>query len=409
LIVERRELVARLGLRLIPGLGNVLYRRLLLRFGAAERVLSASTAELRSVDKVSQNLAGHIRDRRFSRDPEEELAALETMGGHLLFFDQEEYPPNLRYVHHPPVMLYALGRLEASDRNAVAIVGSRFATRAGLDHARRLGRDLAAAGVTVVSGLARGVDAAAHRGALAAGGRTVGVLGCGLDVDYPPENRELKARLAAAGAVVTEYPLGYPPDARHFPVRNRIIAGMSLGLVVVEAGDRSGALISARLALEEGREVFAVPGDPTSTRSRGPQRLIDQGAKAVLEAEQILDELAPVLAGLQRQLPGIKEMGWELPPAIGSAKPEAPQARPAPVRARPKAAGKSRPIGEKQEGPAEIILGLLGKKPVHIDLLVRKSGLGVSEVAVTLLNLELSGRVLQKPGKFFMRPKEDHV
>ncbi len=407
--MERRELVARLGLRLIPGLGNVLYRRLLQRFGAAERVLSASTGELRSVKKLSANLAGHIHEQKYSRDPEEELAALEKMGGRLLFFDQEEYPRNLRFVHHPPMMLYVLGRLEASDQNAVAIVGARFATRTGLDHARRLARDLAAAGVTVVSGLARGVDAAAHRGALAAGGRTVGVLGCGLDVDYPPENRDLKKRLASAGAVLSEYPLGYPPDARHFPVRNRIIAGMSLGLVVVEAGDRSGALISARLALEEGREVFAVPGDPASTRSRGPQRLIDQGATAVLEAEQILDELSPVLAGLQRPLPGIKETGWDLPAPIGSTEYKPPRAEPAPAEARTGVAKQSRPTGNDQGGSSEIILGLLGRKPVHIDQLVRRSGLGVSEVAVTLLNLELAGRVVQTPGKFFTRPKEDHV
>jgi DNA processing protein len=408
--LERRELVARLGLRLIPQLGNVLYRRLLQRFGSALRVLDASTAELMAVKRMSATLAGHIRDRRYPRDPEAELAALEEMGGRLLFFDQEEYPASLRHIHRPPVMLFVLGRLEAGDTNAVAIVGSRFATRAGLDHARRLGHDLAAAGVTVVSGLARGVDAAAHRGALAAGGRTVGVLGCGLDVEYPPENRDLKARLAASGAVVSEYPLGYPPDARHFPVRNRIIAGMSLGLVVVEAGDRSGALISARLALEEGREVFAVPGDPASTRSRGPQRLIDQGAKAVVEAEQILDDLAPVMEGLQRRLPGIKESGWDLPPAIGAAPAESP---PAETRteppAEPEARAEDASPGGEPGGPDEIILDLLGPEPVHIDLLVRKSGLGVSQVAVTLLNLELAGRVVQTPGKFFTRPTGDHA
>jgi DNA processing protein len=407
--VDRRELVARLGLRLVPGLGNVLYRRLLQRFETAERVLSASTGELTAVEKLGSTLAAKIRDQRFTKDPEEELTALERLGGRLLFFDQKEYPRNLRFVHHPPVMLYVLGRLEEVDRQAVAIVGARFATRAGLDHARRLAHDLAAAGVTVVSGLARGVDAAAHRGALAASGRTVGVLGCGLDVDYPPENRDLKKRLVSAGAVLTEYPLGQPPDSHHFPVRNRIIAGMSLGLIVVEAGDRSGALISARLALEEGREVFAVPGDPASTRSRGPQRLIDQGAKAVVEAEQVLDELSPVMSGLQRGLPGIKETGWEPAPAIGAARTEAPRTKKAPEKTEPVVEKQSPPPQSLTDGSAEIILDLLGEEPVHIDLLVRRSGLGVSEVAVTLLNLELTGRVVQTPGKFFIRPKGNHA
>ncbi len=427
--MDRPERLDRLGLRLIDGLGNVLFRRLIERFGTAGAVFAASTAELSAVERCPANVVRRIKARAFKKDPDTELADLEASGGRLLFFDEPEYPEGLRHIHHPPVMLYVSGELLPRDRNAVAIVGSRFATRQGLDRARRLAGELAAAGVTVVSGLARGIDTAAHRGAIQAQGRTVAVLGCGLDVDYPPENRELKARIPEVGAVLTEYPLGYPPDAHHFPVRNRIIAGMCLGLVVVEAGHRSGALISARLALEEGREVFAVPGDPASTRSRGPERLLDEGAKAVLSAEDVLVELAPQMSGLQERLPGVDEVSREeerprkkvrdRPPAeppAAAAKPGKPRAKgrtggrgKKTARAkRPAAAGPPAPEGTA--GPdqrAERIFELLGEKPIHIDLLVRRSGLAAAEVAVTLLNLELAGRVVQVPGKLFV--KKEHV
>jgi len=284
-------------------------------------------------------------------------------GVRVITFLAEEYPKLLLEIPDPPPYLYVKGELRGSE-TAVAIVGSRRASTYGMHTTTRLASDLAGHGITVVSGMARGVDTAAHRGALSSGGRTIGVLGCGIDVIYPPENRRLFEEMASSGAIVSEFPLGTLPLAENFPRRNRIISGMSRGVLVVEAMEKSGSLITAQYALEQGREVFAIPGNINSGASRGTNRLIKDGAKLVEGVEDILEEL---------------------PHRIGTA--AAAGAAPAPDFAlTPKEAA---------------VYTLLAEAPRHIDDVIVKSGLTVGDVSAILLALELKGAVMQLPGKIF--------
>lgn len=272
-----------------------------------------------------------------------------------------DYPENLKTIFDPPPVLYYRGELKAEDALAVAIVGSRRATPYGRESATRLARELARAGVTVVSGLARGIDSCAHRGALAGGGRTLAVLGSGLDVIYPPENARLYAEIAENGAVISEFPLGTAPEPGHFPRRNRVISGLSRAVVVVEAARTSGSLITADCALEQGREVLAVPGPITSPMSWGTNNLIKQGAK-------LLQEVTDVLSTLGLPSPGVEE----------AAKPDL----------------------TTQE---EKVYSFFSERALHIDELVHLSGLTVQEVTAILMMLELKGLVRQLPGKMFCR------
>ncbi|MEK7269151.1 MAG: DNA-processing protein DprA, partial [Nitrospirota bacterium] len=256
--------------------------------------------------------------------------------------------------------------------NAVAIVGARRATAAGRLLTEELSRDLASAGFTIVSGLARGVDAAAHRGAIAAGGRTVAVLGCGIDRTYPPEHQSLRKQIESNGAVVAELPLGSYPHGYHFPRRNRIISGMCLGVVVTEAAVQSGSLITARLAAEQGREVFAVPGFVKAENSRGPNGLIKQGAKLVENVQDIIDELLPQLDSPFRE----------------RLKDRAPQ----PVEPQP-------PVGKEEA----TLYNMLSFEPTHIDDLITKSGLPAADVAALLLSMELKNFIRQLPGRSYLR------
>ncbi|MBI4012485.1 MAG: DNA-protecting protein DprA [Candidatus Rokubacteria bacterium] len=297
-------------------------------------------------------------------------AAAEACRARLVVLEDPEYPAPLRTVPLPPPFLVVRGSLERDDALAMAIVGSRKPTAYGLRSAERLAGDLAARGVTVVSGLARGIDTAAHRGALAAGGRTVAVLGSGLDVVYPPENRGLCRDIAAAGAVVSQFPMGTPPLPAHFPIRNRVIAGLALGTVVVEAGERSGALITARMAGELGREVYAVPGNVSSAVSEGTNGLIQDGARLVRGWEDVVAELAPV---------------WR-----DAVRPVAAPAR----------AAAAVPAGGAGGGR---LLPLLGDDPIAIDAVIEKSGLQPGEVAASLMALELQGLVRQLPGQRYVR------
>jgi DNA processing protein len=278
-------------------------------------------------------------------------------------WQDEEYPPGLKEIYDPPPVLYVLGTLSPRDLRGVAVVGSRNPTTYGRIAAEKLSFGLGKLGVTVVSGLARGVDSAAHQGVLAAGGRTVGVLGCGIDRVYPPENADLFARVAAQGAVLSEFPLSTPPDSDHFPIRNRIISGISLGVVVVEATLRSGSLITARFALEQGREVYALPGNVDSARSEGTNRLIKQGAKLVMKAEDIVEEILPQL----RQAPPPEPPKLSLPP------------------------------------DEEKILSLLGREAQHIDAVAGRSGWPIGRVSAVLLSLEIAGHVKQLPGMRFLK------
>ncbi len=285
-----------LRLSLIPGVGPRLRKALLEAFGSAGAVLAAAPSELRGVPGVGSALTRRIAVAREEIDVQAQLDLCAAHNIRILTDQDDDYPRSLREIYDPPGILFVRGQILPQDAIAMAIVGSRHATQYGLAQAERLAASLARAGMTITSGLARGIDGAAHRGALAAGGRTIAVLGSGVLNLYPPEHAELSLEIAARGAVVSEAPPESPPMAGAFPQRNRIISGLSLGVLVVEASVQSGALISARHAMEQGREVFAVPGRIDSRMSRGCHRLIRDGAKLVETPEDILEELGPLVA-----------------------------------------------------------------------------------------------------------------
>jgi DNA processing protein len=291
----------------------------------------------------------------------------------VLPISDQQYPERLRTIADPPAVLYCDSILLPEDRQAVAIVGTRRATPYGLRVTEMLARELAGLGFTIISGMARGIDAAAHRGALQAGGRTIAVLGCGLDVLYPPEHGGLRAEIAEAGAVMTEFPLGTPPLASHFPRRNRLISGLALGVVVVEAAEGSGSLITARLALEQGREVFAVPGLLDSPMSRGPHGLLKQGAKLVETVTDIVEELLPQL---------------DMPLTLALS----PEGRGKVSRPSP-----SEPLDLSSE--EQMVYALVRGEPLHMDELTEQSRLAPAAVAGALLGLELKNAVCQLPGQ----------
>jgi DNA processing protein len=363
-MTERWSWVA---LALVPPVGGSTRRyHALLEVGAPVDLFRASRRAL--AERVGDELARAVKGLDVAAVTERQERAAERHQARLITLADGDYPPALRRASLPPPFLFVRGTLTREDGLAVAIVGSRHPTPYGLQTAERLAGDLAARGVTVVSGLARGVDTATHRGALAAGGRTLAVLGSGVDVVYPPENAELAGRLMAAGALVSEFPMGTRPLAHHFPIRNRVIAGLTLGTVVVEAGERSGALITARLAAELGREVYAVPGNVSSPVSEGTNRLIQDGAKLVRSWEDVVAEWP---AEWRRAL------------------------RPAPVPAASRA-----PL---LDGPNGRLLDLLGEEPTSIDTVIAGSGLPASEVAASLMALQLMGRVRQLPGQRYVR------
>ena len=361
------RLVDWLGLRLIPGVGSVIFARLVESFGEPGRALGAPLKRLQAVRGVSPDLARVIRAKQFSSDPEKELARLEKMGARVITRQDPDYPPLLATIYAPPPLLFVRGSLAPGREQTVAVVGSRRTTPYGRRMAQELGRDLARAGVSLVSGLARGIDSIAHQAALQAGGHTVGVVGCGLDVVYPPENAGLMKRMAEQGAVVSEFPLGTKPLAANFPIRNRVISGLSRAVVVVEAGLRSGSLITARHALDQGREVFAVPGPVGNPGSAGCHQLIRQGACLLESAQDILEPGALPLFS--------------------------PPATPAPE-----------PAGLPPQG--QKLLELIGDDPVHLDVLARQSGFKAQEVTALLVNLEMAGLVQQLPGKYFVRDNQ---
>ncbi len=294
-----------------------------------------------------------------------------------------EYPALLLAVPTAPATLHVRGALVEGDTLAVAVVGSRRATAYGLSVAETLAADLAARGVTIVSGLARGIDTAAHRGALRVGGRTIAVLGSGVDVVYPPENARLAEEIAARGALVSQFAPGTPPLPHHFPTRNAVIAALSLAVVVVEAAERSGSLITARLAAELGREVLAMPGRATAPESRGANRLIQDGAALALGWED-------VVAALPERWKACLDTGGTIGAAGGSAAAREPRSGPGEPAGRPGAATRQ-------------VLSLLGEDPVEIDQVIERSGLGAGPVSAVLLDLELEGRVRQIEGKRFVR------
>lgn len=279
-----------LGLRLIPELGNRL-GQLTNVFGSAKSIWNASANELASTGKFSPQIAGKIVSQREKLDLDKELSKLADRNIEILTLMDEAYPSLLKEIYYPPPVLFVRGRLVKEHTEAVGIVGARKATLYGKNIAEELAKDLSERGITIVSGLARGVDSCAHRGSLESEGKTIAVLGCGLDVVYPPENKDLQEAIAERGSLVSEYPLGTISHPHNFPARNRIISGLSRGVVIVEAGERSGALITADFALEQGREIFAVPGSVKSYFSKGTHKLIKQGAKLVEDFHDVLEEL----------------------------------------------------------------------------------------------------------------------
>lgn len=283
---------------IVQGIGPTRVRRLLNHFGDLEQAWRAAPLDLAAAGLDRRSIENVIAART-KLDPDAELAKTEQRGVRVLTWDDEAYPKLLRPIPGAPPVIYVLGALDATDEWAVAVVGTRHATTYGREAAAELAGSLARNRITVVSGLARGIDGIAHRAALDAGGRTIAVLGCGVDVIYPPEHAHLAADIAKHGALVSDYPLGTQPEARNFPARNRIISGLSLGVLVVEGAEDSGSMITADYALEQGRDVFAVPGSIFATRSHGTNKLIQQGAKMVTSAQDILEELSLTQASQQ--------------------------------------------------------------------------------------------------------------
>jgi DNA processing protein len=359
-----------LGLRSIPGVGLVLGQRLVQRFGTAAAVFGASAQDLVAIKGITPAIAQAIVGFRAWDRLEEHLTRLTDYGAEMITQHDPRFPARLKEVPYPPLFLFVKGTLAPEDGRAVAMVGTRGPSYYGLKIARRLAGALSSRGVTVVSGLARGIDTAAHQGTLEMGGRTLAVLGCGLDVVYPPENRKLYQEIPAQGALITEFPLGTPPEARNFPIRNRIISGLAAGVVVIEAGVASGTTITVRYALDQGREVFAVPGPIDSPTSAGPHRLIQEGAKLVQDVEDILQELPA------------------LQPAPGA------RSRPAAINRVAEA-----PTGSLPEDP---LLSLLGSEPVQLEELTQASPLPIKDILSRLTLLELQGLVKELPGKCYI-------
>ncbi|MBN1847035.1 MAG: DNA-processing protein DprA [Deltaproteobacteria bacterium] len=354
-------------LYLIPGLGNIAFKNLLDRMGSPEAILKASLDELKDVEGVREEIALHIKQQRTEIDPSAELKKIKDMGVHIITYTDVDYPPLLRAIHDPPMLLYAKGLNIPTNHTFVSVVGSRNPTPYGLKTAEILSQGLARRSLGVVSGMARGIDSKAHWGCLSGKGFTIAVLGTGIDRIYPASNEKLFREITQKGLVLSEFPLGTPPKPNHFPVRNRIISGISKAVVVVEATKNSGSLITAGQALEQGREVFAVPGSIHSFKSAGCHFLIKQGARLVENADDILEELGLNYPFLQKTDSFFKDT--------------------------------ISPVNEAEK----IIYDLIGDYPIHIDQIAHQGNLETHEVSSILTRMELKGMIRQLPGKMFVR------
>ena len=362
-----------LALKFVEKVGNVGFNNLVKTFGSPRAVFDAPLASLQKIDRLTRKTARDIKNFDNWAIIEKELESADRLNVSIITSDSPLYPRLLLNIYDFPPILYVRGTLSYQDIN-VAVVGSRMASTYGRFTTERLCRELAMKGITVVSGMARGIDSAAHTGAIAGKGRTIAVLGSGIDVIYPPENRKLFEKIAENGAVITEFPFSTQPLASNFPARNRIISGLSLGVVVVEANEKSGSLITARVALEQGRDVFAVPGSIDSPGTKGTHRLIREGAKLVENTYDILEEILP-----QVNL-------------------DSPTAEPSDENPAQDNAGESEALNTDEKA----ILKLIGKKPVHIDSLAADSGYQIHDILSILMSLELGGYVEQLPGKKFV-------
>ena len=362
-----------LRLQAIDGVGDLTVGRLVRAWHSPEAVLRASRDELIG-SGCSPQLADAIRrgpDPSACKSIERELMAIERERVEVRSLLDSDYPTRLKMIADPPPLLYITGTLTEQDELALAVVGARRATAAGRAMTEEVSHDLAAAGITVVSGLARGIDAAAHQGALSAKGRTIAVLGCGIDRTYPSEHERLRRQIEERGAILSEAPMGAPPHSHHFPRRNRIISGLSLGVIVTEAAIRSGSLITARLAAEQGREVFAIPGFVKAETSRGTNALLKEGAALIERAQDVIDAILP-----------------QLEPSL--------RLRLQPHQKRNERGGQ---LGKEEQ----LVYDALSYDPLIVDDMIAITGLSVSTVMASLLSLELRQRIRQLPGQRYLR------
>ncbi len=389
-------------LNLIRGVGPKTARFLIEALGSVEKVLQASSAELKKIDGLSATIRESLVRKKLGCPLEQELELIQEYGCNTVTLYDAAYPQRLKEIDTPPLLLYIKGELKPEDDFSISLVGSRQAKDYGRRVSYQLSYQLAQRGLTVVSGFAKGVDTCAHRGALEAGGRTIAVMGNGLSLIYPAANRELAAQIEQSGALISEFPMGMKPIRDNFPRRNRIISGLTIGTVVVEASNRSGALITARHALDQGREVFAVPGEISSELSTGPHKLIDSGAKLIGNADDVLEALPQHLINHSFTATPASETdtATELPQdlAIETAKPEPPHSKtpekpePKPVTPPPDLTDEEKQVFNAIETPSS-----------HIDTIVRITQLPISKVSSTLLMLELKGVIQQLPGKQFSK------
>jgi DNA processing protein len=357
-----------IALNMLPTVGPVRLRKLLEVFKQPQQILGATRNELRKVEGIGSEVADQIAGWESIVDLAAELARVRDFGATVITQESAAYPKSLREIHAPPIVLYVWGELNERDQHAIAIIGARRTTHYGMESAKKLAYQLAYAGLTVISGLARGIDTAAHQGAIAAKGRTIAVIGSGLAKLYPPENAVLADKIRSGnGAIVSEFSMEIEPDRQTFPIRNRIIAGWSHGILVVEAGLNSGALITASQAIEQGRSVYAVPGHINAPSALGSNRLIQQGAKLVMDASDVLDDLQILL----------------------------PETKPSPDAA-------ARPLPPLSEDE-RLVYEAIDATETPIDEIAVKCDLPSATVSSTLLRLELKRLVKQLPGKYFVK------
>ncbi len=356
-------------LNLVRGLGTVRIRSLMDHFGSAVEIMRQSVSLLKEVPGIGARLAQAIRNWE-ELEYREEFRLIEKLGVTIMTIFDQDYPENLREIYDPPIVLYLKGRIIPEDKPALAVVGSRRASHYGLQTAQKISYQLAARGFTVVSGMARGIDTRAHRGALQAGGRTLAVLGSGLGNIYPPENGKLAEEISESGAVISEFPIRAIPDRQNFPLRNRVVSGLSLGVLVVEAAQRSGALITARLAMEQGRMVMAVPGRIDSFSARGTNSLIQDGAKMVGGIDDILEEFEYLFP--------TKSVSF-------------------PDNADPETVLKNLSENER------LIFQELSEEEIGIDRIFSATGLSSPAISAALVSLELKRLIKRLPGKLFIR------
>jgi DNA processing protein len=360
------DLLYWLALNSLSDIGPVIAKRLLSNFGSPENIFNMSSGELKKVEGVGENRVKSIAGFNRWGSIQKEIDNAEKNRVKLITIHDSAYPEGLKHIHNAPLVLYVKGALTDADKFAVAIVGSRTSTNYGIQIAESMSHKLTLSGLTVVSGMARGIDTASHKGAIKAGGRTVAVLGSGIDVPYPARNRGLMKEIESSGAVISEFPLGTLPNKENFPKRNRIISALSFGVIVIEATLDSGSLITVGYALEQGKEVFAVPGNITSKNSKGTNDLIKKGAKLVESAEEVIAELRPQLKGvlMEDRLNSVKTL----------------------------------PTMNDDE---KVIFSCLSNEPKHIDSIIREMNIATGRALSLLLNLELKGIVKQIEGKHF--------